>query len=60
MSRIRSTYTGEFKLRAVQMILDQKHAVAEVARRLDVGEKLLRAWKKAFLQRGAGAFPGPG
>ncbi len=60
MPRKRSTYTAEFKLAAVKMITDQKLSVAEVARRLDVGENLLRTWKKAFLERGGDAFPGHG
>ncbi|MBX9581502.1 MAG: IS3 family transposase [Gemmataceae bacterium] len=60
MARPRATYTAEFKLSAVKMITDQKLAVAEVARRLDVGENLLRQWKKAFLDRGDAAFPGHG
>jgi transposase len=60
MPRKRSTYTAEFKVQAVRMITDQKLAVAEVARRLDVGENLLRTWKKAFEERGSGAFPGYG
>jgi transposase len=60
MPRKRSTYTAEFKLQAVKMITDQKLSVAEVARRLDVGENLLRTWKKAFEERGDAAFPGQG
>jgi transposase len=60
MPRKRSTYTAEFKLQAVKMITDQKLAVAEVARRLDVGENLLRTWRKAFEARGNDAFPGNG
>jgi transposase len=52
MSRKRSTYTAEFKLQAVKMILDQKLSVAEVARRLGVGENLLHTWKKAVLKDG--------
>ena len=60
MARPRKTYAPEFKLQAVKMILEQKLSVAEVARRLGVGEGLLHAWKKAVLKTGAGAFPGPG
>jgi transposase len=60
MPRPRSTYTAEFKLQAVKMVTDQKLSVAEAARRLDVGENLLREWKKAFLARGEDAFPGHG
>jgi transposase len=60
MARPRSTYTAEFKLAAVKMVTDQKLSVAEAARRLDVGENLLRDWKKAVLARGDTAFPGHG
>src|SRR5262249_23277811 len=60
MPRPRSTYTAQFKLQAVRMILEQKLSVAEVSRRLDVGENLLRTWKKAFLERGDAASPGRG
>ena len=60
MARPRSTYTAEFKLASVKMITDQKLSVAEVARRLEVGENLLRIWKKAYLERGPDAFPGHG
>ena len=60
MARTRTTYTAEFKLRAVKMVTDQKLSVAEVARRLDVGENLLRQWKKTYLAQGDAAFPGHG
>ncbi|QEL19943.1 IS3 family transposase [Limnoglobus roseus] len=58
MPRPRSTSAAEFKLAAVKVMTEQKRAVAEAARRLDVGEDLLREWRKAFLARGADAFPG--
>jgi transposase len=60
VARPRTTYLAEFKLRAVKMIADQKLSVAEVSRRLNVGENLLRIWNKAFLERGPEAFPGHG
>jgi transposase len=60
MPRPRTTYTAEYKLSAVKMITEQKQSVAEVARRLDVSETLLRAWRKAVLAGGDGAFPGHG
>ena len=60
MARTRKSYTPEFKLQAVKMVLDQKLSVAEVARRLGVGANLLHLWKKAVLKSGAGAFPGSG
>ncbi|MBM3981281.1 MAG: transposase [Planctomycetes bacterium] len=42
------------------MITEQKLSGAETARRLDVGENLLREWRKAFLAKGDAAFPGHG
>ena len=60
MARIRKSYTPEFKLQAVKMVLEQKLAVAEVARRRDVSQSLLHLWKKAVLAPGPHAFPGSG
>ncbi len=60
MPRKRSTYTAAFKVQAVKRIADRKFVLAEVARRLDVGENRLRAGKKAFEERGSDAFPGHG
>jgi transposase len=60
MARSRTTYTAEFKLAAVKMILEQKLSVAEVARRLGISENLLHTWKKAFTEQGVDAFPGHG
>jgi len=60
MPRKRSTYTAEFNLQAVKIITDQKFAVTEVARRLDMVENPLRTWKKAFEERDSGTFPGHG
>ena len=60
MAHQRKTYTTEFKLSAVKLVTDQKLSVAEAARRLGVGENLLRLWKKAFLAGGSDAFPGHG
>ena len=56
----RKTYTREFKLQAVRMLTDQGLAVAEVARRLGVGENCLRNWRVAAQQKGEAAFPGQG
>ena len=60
MARSRTAYTTEYKVAAVKLITDQKLSVAEAARRLDIGENLLRTWKKAFEERGDAAFPGHG
>ena len=60
MAGKRKVYTPEFKLQAVKMVLEQNLSVAEVARRLGVGENLLHTWKKAVLKDGTKAFPGSG
>lgn len=60
MARPRKTYTPEFKLAAVKMVLEQKLSVAEVSRRLGVAQNLLHTWKKAVLADGTKAFPGSG
>jgi transposase len=56
----RKTYTREFKLQAVAMMTDQGLSVAEVARRLGVGENCLRLWRAAAREQGDAAFPGNG
>ena len=60
MARSRTTYTAEYKLAVVKRITEQNLSVAEVARRLDVSETLLRAWRKVVLASGAAGFPGHG
>jgi transposase len=56
----RKTYTREFKLQAVRMLTDQGLSIAEVARRLGVGENCLRNWRAAAREHGPVAFPGNG
>jgi transposase len=42
------------------MMTDQGLSVAEVARRLGVGENCLRDWRAAAREQGDAAFPGQG
>jgi transposase len=57
----RKTYTREFKIQALRMIIDQGLSLAEVSRQLGVGENCLRNWRQAARDKGTdGAFPGPG
>jgi len=56
----RKTYTREFKLQALRMLTDQGLSVAEVARRLGVGENCLRHGRQAAREQGGAAFPGQG
>src|SRR5438105_3563837 len=60
MARSRRTYTPEFKASAVQLVTEQGYSVAEAARSLGISENLIRNWKQALRDQGAGAFPGQG
>jgi transposase len=60
MAKPRRTFTAEFKAEAVKRFTEAGKSLAEVARELDLGESLLRSWKKALAADGARAFPGKG
>ena len=60
MAKTRRTFTPEFKADAVRRIAEQGKSLAEVARELDLGESMLRAWKQATAKNGDRAFPGKG
>ena len=60
MAKTRRTFTPEFKAEAVRRIADQGKSLAEVARELDLGESMLRAWKQAHTAAGDQALPGKG
>ena len=60
MAKTRRTFTPEFKAEAVRLVTEQGKSLAEVARDLDLGESMLRAWKQALAKGGVHAFPGNG
>src|SRR4028118_1798887 len=60
MAKTRRTFTPEFKAQAVKLVTEGGKSLAEVARDLDLGESMLRAWKQALAERGDQAFPGKG
>ena len=60
MAKTRRTFTPEFKAEAVRLVTEQGRGLAEVARELDLGESMLRAWKQALAKGGEQAFPGKG
>jgi transposase len=60
MAKTRRTFTPEFKAQAVKLVTEQGKGLAEVARDLDPGESMLRAWKRALTKGGDHAFPGRG
>ena len=60
MSTTRTTFNPEFKAEAVRRVTEGGKSLAEVARELDLGESMLRAWKQALAKGGKQAFPGKG
>jgi transposase len=60
MAKQRRNFTREFKVEAVRRIVAEGKSLAEVARELDLGESLLRSWKRALTAEGDQAFPGKG
>jgi transposase len=60
MSKERRQHTPEFKREALSMVIDRHLSVAEVSRRLGIGQTLLHKWKVQFAAQGEQAFPGKG
>lgn len=44
MTRLRRSFTAQYKLEASTLVLDQGYSVTEASRPLDVGETVLRRW----------------
>ena len=59
-TKIRRTFTSEYKLQAVQLVTEKGFSYAEAARQLGLRDAQIRAWKKQFDAEGAKAFPGNG
>jgi transposase len=54
-SRVRRSFTDEFKAGAVRLVVDEGKSVGQVARELDLTESALRLWvERARADRGAG------
>lgn len=63
MTKIRKTYTEEFKVEAVKLILENGQLATETAANLGVGLSSLNRWKRNYLkanQDSQVAFPGKG
>ena len=60
MAKARRTSTPEFQARAVELVAERAKSPAEVARDLDLGERMSRARKRAPAEDGDRAFPGKG
>lgn len=57
MGKKRRTYTHEFKLDAVRLVVDQGRGVTEAARSLGIDRSLLQSCKKKFVADGLVVVP---
>ncbi len=57
MTRLRRSFTAEFKLEAASLGLDQGYSVSEASRSLDVGEIVLRRWVEQRQSERTGRTP---
>ncbi|NQZ08322.1 MAG: transposase [Algicola sp.] len=56
----RKTYTKEFKLDAINLVLEQGYTIADAARQLEIPAPMLSRWINESKQRGEQAFVGSG
>jgi len=56
----RKSYSREFKVSAVKMILEEGMSIAQVSRDLGVNENSLYNWKKKYFEDSSQSFPGKG
>ena len=52
----RRVFTREFKVEAVSLVSRQGLSFAEAARRLEIGQNLLRKWQEQLAAEGSKAF----
>ena len=57
MTRLRRSFTTEFKLEVVSLVLDQGYSLPEASRSLDVGETVLRRWVQQLQSERTGTTP---
>ena len=58
MARPRRSFSPEFKLEAVRLVVEGGRPLAQVARELEVRPEQLRGWKQQLLATGVVARPG--
>jgi len=54
VKRTRRKYTEEFKRDAVALVTEQGYKISEAARSLDIGENVLRRWKRVLEEEFSG------
>lgn len=52
--RTRKKYTEDFKRDAVALVTEQGYKISEAARSLEIGDNLLRRWKREFEEDATG------
>ncbi len=57
MTRLRRSFTAEFKLEAASLVPDQGYSALEANRALDVGETVLRRWVQQLHSECNGTTP---
>ena len=53
-TRKRRNYTEDFKRDAVALVTEQGYKTSEAARSLDIGDNLIRRWKREFEEEASG------
>ncbi len=56
----RRSFSTEFKVKTVKLIIDGQRPLKAVARELGINPSTLRNWKREYLQDEENAFPGKG
>lgn len=56
----RKSYSREFKMEAVRLVIEKGYSMAEASRNLGVEYSVLRRWKKQLTDDPQNAFPGKG
>lgn len=57
MTRVRRTFSPEFKQEAASLVLDQNYTVLEASRAVDVGQTVLRRWVEQLKSERNGITP---
>jgi len=60
MGNKRRSFSKEFKLEAVRLIIDEGRSISQVARDLEIRDTILGRWKQEYEQDQRNAFPGKG
>lgn len=60
MGKKRRSFSKEFKLEAVRLVVEGGDSIAQVARDLGIRATLLGRWKQEYEQDQGSAFPGQG